>query len=194
MSTVQSVVEQCGSPRSPRRRVWRIWRKRIGVPITDTVEPWNYEATRDAIRHYAHGIGDDNPLWTDPAYAEKTKYVRSSRCRASCSRRSRIVSWLRRWSRRRACDVGGRGLDLVQAGSCAMTSSRRRRYLKDSDRAQDAFRRALLQQIYHVDFFNQQGDKVSECDSWVFRTDRDEARERGTKYTDARGRVEKFVE
>ena len=23
-------------------------RKRIGVPITDTVEPWNYEATRDA--------------------------------------------------------------------------------------------------------------------------------------------------
>jgi hypothetical protein len=37
-------------------------RRRIGVKITDTVEPWNYEATRDAIRHYAHGIGDDNPL------------------------------------------------------------------------------------------------------------------------------------
>ena len=49
-------------------------RKRIGVKITDTIEPWNYEATRDAIRHYAHGIGDDNPLWTDPAYAEKTRY------------------------------------------------------------------------------------------------------------------------
>ena len=49
-------------------------RKRIGVPITDTVEPWNYEATRDAIRHYAHGIGDDNPLWTDPDYAERTKF------------------------------------------------------------------------------------------------------------------------
>ena len=49
-------------------------RKRIGVPITDTVEPWNYEASRDSIRHYAHGIGDDNPLWCDPAYAERTKY------------------------------------------------------------------------------------------------------------------------
>ena len=49
-------------------------RKRIGVKIENTVEPWNYEATRDAIRHYAHGIGDDNPLWCDPAYAEKTKY------------------------------------------------------------------------------------------------------------------------
>ena len=33
-------------------------RKRIGVKITDTIEPWNYEATRDAIRHYAHGIGE----------------------------------------------------------------------------------------------------------------------------------------
>src|SRR3974377_2114632 len=49
-------------------------RKRTGVKITDTVEPWNFEATRDGIRHYAHGIGDDNPLWTDPAYAEKTKF------------------------------------------------------------------------------------------------------------------------
>ena len=44
-------------------------RRLIGVPIADTVEPWCYEATRDNIRHYAHGIGDDNPLWCDPAYA-----------------------------------------------------------------------------------------------------------------------------
>ena len=48
-------------------------RKRIGVPIENTVEPWNYEATRDGIRHYAHGIGDDNPLWCDPDYAQKTQ-------------------------------------------------------------------------------------------------------------------------
>jgi acyl dehydratase len=46
----------------------------IGVPITDTVEPWCYEATRDNIRHYAHGIGDDNPLWCDPDYAAGTSY------------------------------------------------------------------------------------------------------------------------
>ena len=47
-------------------------RRRIGVTITDTLEPWCYEATRDNIRHYAHGIGDDNPLWCDPAYAERS--------------------------------------------------------------------------------------------------------------------------
>src|SRR6187401_452566 len=51
-------------------------RRRIGVPITDTLEPWCHEATRDNIRHYAHGIGDDNPLWCDPEYAAKTRYGR----------------------------------------------------------------------------------------------------------------------
>ena len=49
-------------------------RTRIGKKIEDTLEPWCYEATRDNIRHYAHGIGDDNPLWCDPAYAKNTKY------------------------------------------------------------------------------------------------------------------------
>ncbi len=49
-------------------------RKLIGVPIEDSVEPWCYEATRDNIRHYAHGIGDDNPLWCDPDYAAKTEH------------------------------------------------------------------------------------------------------------------------
>ena len=49
-------------------------RRRIGVRITDTLEPWCHEATRDNIRHYAHGIGDDNPLWCDPAYAASTHW------------------------------------------------------------------------------------------------------------------------
>ena len=31
-------------------------RQRIGVKIGATAEPWCFEATRDNIRHYAHGI------------------------------------------------------------------------------------------------------------------------------------------
>lgn len=58
---------------------------------------------------------------------------------------------------------------------------------------QTRFAGRSFQQIYHTDFFNQHGDKLAECDSWVFRADRDEARERGTKYTDARGRVAPFT-
>src|SRR5665213_2348040 len=44
-------------------------RRLIGVRIENTIEPWCYEVTRDNIRHYAHGIGDNNPLWCDPRYA-----------------------------------------------------------------------------------------------------------------------------
>ncbi len=32
-------------------------------------EPWNGVATRDAIRHFAYGTADDNPLWLDPDHA-----------------------------------------------------------------------------------------------------------------------------
>jgi len=48
--------------------------------------------------------------------------------------------------------------------------------------------------IYHVRVLQSTRDQVADCDSYVFRTDRDEARERGTKYTEARGRVEPYTE
>ena len=34
----------------------------------------NESATKDAIRHFANGIGDPNPLWRDEEYAGNTKY------------------------------------------------------------------------------------------------------------------------
>jgi acyl dehydratase len=168
-------------------------RSRIGIKITDTIEPWNYEATRDAIRHYAHGIGDDNPLWNDPDYAVKTKYGSVVALPSFLFSTSRIVSGY----------VGGlSGVHAMWAGSDwtwykpvlrndAITTEA---YLKDLIEHQTKFAGRSFQQIYHVDFFNQRGDQVAECDSWVFRTDRDEARERGTKYTEARGRVEQLTD
>ncbi len=44
----------------------------IGMPIR--IELWNHEASRDSIRHYAWGIGDDNPLYCDPDYAAGTRW------------------------------------------------------------------------------------------------------------------------
>lgn len=35
---------------------------------------FNTEASRDGVRHFVQGIGDDNPLFTDEEYAKKTKY------------------------------------------------------------------------------------------------------------------------
>ena len=40
----------------------------IGVPLRRNHMQWIETASRDAIRHFAWGIGDNNPLWLDPDY------------------------------------------------------------------------------------------------------------------------------
>ena len=36
---------------------------------------WNDYATQDAIRQFADGVGDKNPLWRDSDYASKTRWA-----------------------------------------------------------------------------------------------------------------------
>lgn len=49
-------------------------RELIGVPLRRDRMRWNEAATRDAIRQFAEGVGDGNPLWCDPAYAQKGRW------------------------------------------------------------------------------------------------------------------------
>ena len=37
-------------------------------------DAWNTGASADAIRHFAYGTDDDNPLWLDSGYAAKSRY------------------------------------------------------------------------------------------------------------------------
>lgn len=46
----------------------------IGQPLRRTRMQWIDTATRDAIRHFAWGIGDSNPLWLDVDYAAATRH------------------------------------------------------------------------------------------------------------------------
>src|SRR5260221_6365949 len=46
----------------------------IGVPLRRDRMQWVRSATPDAIRHFAWGIGDDNPLWVDDEYARATRW------------------------------------------------------------------------------------------------------------------------
>src|ERR1700685_4736489 len=48
-------------------------RELIGQPLR-IPPPFNREATLDTIRHYALGIGDDNPLWCDEQYGAASAY------------------------------------------------------------------------------------------------------------------------
>jgi hypothetical protein len=61
-------------------------------------------------------------------------------------------------------------------------------YLKDLVEHKTRYAGRAIQQIYHGDFFDQQGQKLAECDSWCFRTERATAREKGKKYTDVKAR------
>ncbi|MEJ0026325.1 MAG: MaoC family dehydratase N-terminal domain-containing protein [Rhizomicrobium sp.] len=165
-------------------------RRRIGAKITDTVEPWCYEATRDNIRHYAHGIGDDNPLWCDPEYAEQTQHSGIIAPPSFLFACNRIVSGY----------CGGLpGVHAMWAGAEWEWFRPIRRndvihseaYLKDLIEHQTRFAGRAVQQIYHVEFSNQNGEKLAAADSWVFRTERDAARESGTKYSEVKSRGHK---
>jgi acyl dehydratase len=47
----------------------------IGVPLRRERMRWLERASADAIRHFALGIGDDNPLWLDHDHARVTRYA-----------------------------------------------------------------------------------------------------------------------
>ena len=66
--------------------------------------------------------------------------------------------------------------------------SRTEAYSQGPDRARDQIRRPGDPADLPRRFLQPAGDKVAEADSWCFRTDRDHARERGTKYTEAERR------
>jgi acyl dehydratase len=158
-------------------------RKRLGAKIEHQAEPWCHEATRDNIRHYAHGIGDDNPLWCDPDYAGETSHGGVVALPSFLFACSRIISGY----------VGGLpGVHAMWAGADWTWHKQISRndeihteaWLKDLIEHDTRFSGRAVQQIYHVDFYNQDGDLLAGADSWCFRTERDTAREKGDKYTE----------
>ena len=145
-------------------------RRRIGVPARRP-EPYIETATRDAVRHWAAGIGDRNPFWLTAGVAPPTILFAMDR----------IVSGY----------VGGLpgihamygGTDFrwhrpIRIGDTVVGDS----VLLDLVEKPSRFAARAVQQTYRTTFRNQAGDRVCEADSWCFRTERDTARERG-KYS-----------
>jgi acyl dehydratase len=143
-------------------------RQRIGIPVRRP-EPYIEVATRDAVRHWAAGIGDRNPFWLEAGIAPPTILFAMDR----------IVS---------GYVSGLPGVHAMYAG----TDFRWQRPIRLDDRVvgesvlldlvekPSKFARRAVQQIYRTTFRNQGGELVCEADSWCFRTERDTARERGT--------------
>ncbi len=145
-------------------------RRLLGRPVR-RVPPYIEVATRDAIRHWAHGIGDRNPAWETQRLAPPTILFAMDR----------VVS---------GYVAGLPGIHAMYAG----TDFRWTGPIREGDRVTgestlfaleekaSAFARRAIKQTYRTVFTNQAGAVVCEADSWCFRTERDTARERG-KYT-----------
>jgi len=158
-------------------------RARIGVPLTRVTPPFYTEINADAARHFAWALGDDNPLWLDPDYGPKTRWGAHLAPPSILYSADNVVSgaveglptihdmyagtdW--RWFR------------PIKVGTRLKTSS----FLKDMIERDTTFAQRSFQQVYTTEFFDQDGIKLAEADSWCFRTERDTAREEGTKYTE----------
>jgi len=141
-------------------------RARIGRPVPRP-EPYIEVATRDAVRHWAAGIGDRNPFWLRAGVAPPTILFAMDR----------IVSGY----------VGGLpGVHAMYGG----TDFRWDRPIRIGDRIvgdsvlldlvekPSRFAKRAIQQIYRTTFSNQRDEVVCVADSWCFRTE-------STSYTSA---------
>jgi len=152
-------------------------RSRIGVKFRDK-KPWITLISCDSIRHWAYGIGDDNPLWLDGAYARQTRHggiIAPPSILYACDR---VASGY----------VGGLpGVQAMYSGTnWEWFKSIREKdrieaisMLKDLVEKKSEFAGRAIQQIHETNFTNQDGEVVGRAESWCFRTERDVAAQKG---------------
>lgn len=156
-------------------------RQRMGVEIPHRPSHIE-EITRDAVRHFAYGLGDTNPLWADEEYARKTRYGGLVAPPCILYSTSLIASGA----------VGGlagvhamfSGTDWewflpLQVGDRIRTTSR----LSDLVEKSSEFAQRTILQGYETTFANQKGERVARATSFCIRAERDTARGKG-KYSD----------
>jgi acyl dehydratase len=144
-------------------------------------QKFNGLASREAIRNFANGIGDPNPLWLDLAYARKTRYGRI------VAPPSWYYSVFPTW-----ISLGLPGVHGFHAGTdwqflkpvyegdtvipeCVFTG------YKEKPASKFAGRTVIL--YYESNFFNQKDELLAKAKSWSIRAERSAARRSG-KYAE----------
>jgi acyl dehydratase len=151
-------------------------RSRIGVEFP-VPEPYLTEATPDAIRHFADGIGDQNPLWRDGGYARETSWGAVLSPPTILYAFDRVLS---------GYVTGLPGIHAMFAG----TDFKWSRPIRAGDRLvghpvlsevrllESKFSARSVLQRYSIRFTDEAGEEPCVADSWVIRTQRDVARQR----------------
>lgn len=155
-------------------------RERIGAPIEED-DQYVEEATKDTVRHWAHGIGCDDPLYTDAEYAAAGPYGEIVAPPTFLYATSRIVSGY----------VGGlpgvhamySGTDWewhrpVRRGDAVRPESHLHELVEKDTR----FAGRAIKQVYRTEFYTGEDEHLATADSWCFRTERDTASRESRKY------------
>ena len=155
------------------------WKERIGIKLR-IGNTFNQLASREAIRNYALGIGDINPLCQDEDYAKKTVY--KSIIASPGWFYSVFPTWVLQglpgvhafhsgndWSFYKPVFVG----DTITP-ECIFTGF---------DVKSSKFAGKMVREYQQANFYNQREELVASTDLWLVRAERAAARKTG-KYTD----------
>lgn len=168
-------------------------RARIGQPVRRVTPPFYTEVNADAASRFAWAIGDDNPLYHDPAHAAGTRWGGQLAPPTILYSLENTVS---------GAVEGLPGVHAMFAGTdfrwerpvAVGTRFRTESVLHDIVEHRTRFAGTAIQQIYRIRFLDAEGRLVAEADSWCFRTERDTARERGSKYEDEPGEPHRYTD
>lgn len=151
-------------------------KSKIGLKLRTEDAVFNEEATYAAIRRFAKGIGDPNPLWCDREYAEKSRY-------------GKIVappSWV--LSVLAAIQFGWRGLAGYHSGSelffykpilIGDKITPEETFTGFEGPKSSAFAELMVKDYFENIYTNQSGEVLSKVVLWIIRTERRRAREKG---------------
>ncbi|MBS4049481.1 MAG: MaoC family dehydratase N-terminal domain-containing protein [Alphaproteobacteria bacterium] len=154
-------------------------RRSMGIEVD--LPQYNTAATDDAIRHYALGIGDDNPRFLDAAYSKKTRW-------GAITAPPTFVMTCGFARSRGLAGIHGlfSGIDLhchkpIEAG----TRIHAKTALSDLIERQGRYAGRVFQQVYTTQYRDSSGELLSTLHSHTFRTERKSGGEKG-KYSDLR--------
>jgi len=149
---------------------------RIGEKL-DQPQPLHEEVTKDAIRHWCHGIGHENPLYTDEEYAAEGPYGEIvapglflfSTCEVASTFSTGFPGVHEMWA---GCEWEWH--EPIRRGYEINTES----WIDDVEEKETGFGGRTVVQTYKSEFYNQHDDHLATSRVWNFRMEREETRDR----------------